>query len=36
MSGGKAVSSGETRSVRAALFFCYLFFWANKRKVKKE
>ena len=33
MCGGKAASSAEVRSVRGALFFWLLFFWASKRKV---
>jgi hypothetical protein len=36
MCGGKAASSGEVRSVRGAIFFWLLFFWAFKRKVTYE
>ena len=36
MCGGKAASSGEVRSVRGAIFFWLLFFWASKRKVTYE
>jgi hypothetical protein len=36
MCGGKAASSGEVRSVRGAIFFWLLFFWACKRKVTYE
>ena len=31
-----AASSGEVRSVRGAIFFWLLFFWANKEKVTYE